>query len=133
VAGYSRTPLLAKIGIKDSIRVAVLGARGAWLLDELPDGMRVVARLEAGAADVVVLFCDAMRTLDKRLSACASAIRSDGALWVAWPRKAAGHTSDLSDKAVRAQCLRTGLVDVKVAALSEDWSGLEFVWRKGLR
>ena len=133
MAGYSSTPLLKKLGVKPQSRVAVLGEEIDWLVDQLPADVKTVSHLRARGADVVVLFCREMRTLKKRLAACAAAIAPDGALWVAWPRKAAGHVSDLGDNAVRAECLPTGLVDVKVAALSEDWSGIKFVWRKELR
>jgi len=61
------------------------------------------------------------------------ALRVDGGLWIVWPRKAAGHASDISENGLREIVLPTGLVDVKVAALDEDWSGLKFVWRKELR
>ncbi len=84
-------------------------------------------------AEVVVAFFGTLAALGRDAERLAAAIVPNGTVWVAWPRKAAGHVSDLSDEAVRATMLPTGLVDVKVAALDEHWSGLKFVWRKELR
>ncbi len=70
-----------------------------------------------------------MSQLKREAPTLGDAIKPDGMVWVAWPRKAAGHASDLSDTAVRSAMLPFGLVDVKVAMLDEDWSGLKFVWR----
>jgi hypothetical protein len=82
---------------------------------------------------VIVAFCARRAQLERRLPALIGALRTNGGLWIAWPRKAAGHESDISENALREIVLPTGLVDVKVAALDEDWSGLKFVWRKELR
>jgi hypothetical protein len=90
-------------------------------------------RLPSGGAQVVALFCADTSALVRRVEGCSVAIFPDGALWVAWPRKAAGHKSDLDENGVRAACLPLGLVDTKVAALAEDWSGLKVVWRRERR
>ena len=74
-----------------------------------------------------------MSQLEREGATLGNAITPNGMVWVAWPRKRAGHASDLSDTAVRATMLPFGLVDVKVAMLDEDWSGLKFVWRVGHR
>ncbi len=79
--------------------------------------------------DVLVAFFRAAAELDSRLPALAERIRPAGGLWVAWPRRAGGHTSDLGDTLIRETCLQLGIVDVKVAAIDEDWSGAKFVWR----
>ena len=71
--------------------------------------------------------------MERRLPALVRALRSHGSLWIAWPRKAAGHVSDISESKLREVVLPVGLVDVKVAALDEHWSGLKFVWRRELR
>jgi hypothetical protein len=86
-----------------------------------------------GAADVLVFFARAHDDVLAQARALSKSIAVDGSLWVAWPRRAGGHTSDLTDNLVRQALLPLGLVDVKVAALDEDWSGLKFVWRKELR
>jgi hypothetical protein len=133
MTGYSGTPLAKKLGVHPDSHLCVLGDEAPWLLAELPVGVKVSRRLPAKNANVVVLFCNDSASLRRRLGAAGSAIHPDGALWVAWPRKAAGHDSDLDENGIRSACLPSGLVDVKVAALSEDWSGLKVVWRKELR
>jgi hypothetical protein len=84
-------------------------------------------------ADLLLAFFPAIAALRAAVPALAEMITVDGALWVAWPRRAGGHTSDITDNAIRDAVLPLGLVDVKVAALDEDWSGLKLVWRKELR
>jgi hypothetical protein len=83
--------------------------------------------------DLAILFCTGLAALRRRVPGVEAGIPAAGALWVAWPRRAGGHTSDLTDVVVRNELLPLGLVDVKVAALDDDWSGLRFVWRKELR
>jgi hypothetical protein len=86
-----------------------------------------------GDADVIISFFRAGADLGRRLPALAERIYPAGALWVAWPRRAGGHTSDITDNVVRGHALPIGLVDVKVAAIDDDWSGLSLVWRAALR
>jgi len=81
-------------------------------------------------ADVVVLFCRRAAEIEAAVAPVSAVLGPEDALWVAWPRRAAGHDSDITDNLVRAVVLPSGLVDVKVAALGEDWSGLRFVWRR---
>jgi hypothetical protein len=131
-AGYSGTPLVRKLGVKPGHAVALLGAPPGWRIEDLPDGVRPSTRTR-GTFDVIVVFFTRRAQLERRLPALIGALRTDGGLWIAWPRKAAGHESDISENALREIVLPTGLVDVKVAALDEDWSGLKFVWRKELR
>lgn len=126
------TPLARKLGIKPGATVALLDAPAEWALADLPDGV-VVRRRPAGCADVIIAFCDRLAKVHQRLPAALQALATDGSLWIAWPRRAAGHTSDITDNELRAIVLPSGLVDTKVAALDEDWSGLKFVWRKRLR
>jgi hypothetical protein len=133
MAGYSVTPIAKKLGVRPDSRLCVFGNEAHWLVSELPIGVKVSRRLPAKNANVVVLFCKDSASLRRRLGAAGAAIHPDGALWVAWPRKAAGHHSDLDENGIRSACLPSGLVDVKVAALSEDWSALKVVWRKELR
>lgn len=132
-AGYAGTPLAAKIGIKAGHRVTLAGAPRDWSIEDLPRDVRVVRRRGATPSDVVVAFFLDADSLVREVVSLANAITTDGSLWIAWPRKAAGHTSDITDNVVRSAVLPTGLVDVKVAALDEDWSALKFVWRKELR
>jgi hypothetical protein len=132
MAGYSGTPLVRKLGVKPGHSIVVLGAPPGWSIEDLPDG--VVPRQTArGSVDIVLAFFERHARLERRLPALTRVLDADGALWIAWPRKAAGHESDISENRLRATILPTGLVDVKVAALDESWSGLKFVWRKELR
>ena len=128
-SGYSGTPLARKIGIKAGHRVALVHRPAAWELPDLPDGVELLDRRLPGA-DVTVVFA---RTFGE-LAAAAPALDADLAdpamLWIAWPRRAAGHTSDITENGLRELFLPLGLVDVKVAALSEDWSGLKLVRRR---
>jgi hypothetical protein len=123
-AGYSDTPLLRKVGIKAGHRVELLWAPKDWSID-------VPLRRSRGKekADVIVAFFRAQAEVTRRLPDLAGAIVADGMIWVAWPRRAGGHSSDITDNSIRAAVLPLGLVDVKVAALDEDWSGLKVVWR----
>jgi hypothetical protein len=132
MAGYSGTPLPQKLGIKPGHAVAVLGSPRGWAIEGLPDGVALRSRAQ-GPLDVIVAFFDQRARLERRLPILVRALRADGGLWIAWPRKAAGHVSDISENDLRDLILPSGLVDTKVAALDEDWSGLKFVWRKELR
>ena len=119
-AGYSGTPLARKLGLKPGHRVVLVAAPAGWTIPDLPDGVEL--ERDARAADLV-----------ERLPELGRRIFPVGAVWVAWPRKAAGHTSDILEQTIRDIALPSGLVDVKVAALDHDWSGLRLVWRKELR
>ena len=127
MAGYSGTPLAKKLGIKPGTRLALDGAPPGWSVPELPDG--VVAATDGGPADVVVAFFREAAELPERLPGLARRIFPAGALWLAWPRKAGGHVSDITENGLRDHALPLGIVDNKVAAIDEDWSGLRVVWR----
>ncbi|MES2171757.1 MAG: DUF3052 family protein, partial [Actinomycetota bacterium] len=111
---------------KDRRSVLIDGAPAGWALDG-PPPLQPVARGEA--ADVVLLFLREAARLEHRLRECGELIRPAGMLWAAWPRRAAGHVSDLGDAVIRGAALPIGLVDTKVAAIDDDWSGLKLVWR----
>ena len=130
-AGYSATPQARKLGLKPGHRVALDEPPDGWNLREPPDGL--LAPDADGAADVIVAFFRAAAEIPGRLPALARRVYPAGALWAAWPRRAAGHDSDITDNAVREHALALGLVDVKVAALDEDWSALRLVWRAANR
>jgi hypothetical protein len=129
-AGYSGTPLPRKLGIRPDARVALLGApQGArTLLGELPEGVRLLARLGRDL-DVIVLFVDRLADLRRRLPLAQAALRTDGGLWIAWPKRSSGVPTDLTDAVVREVGLATGLVDNKVCAIDATWSALRFVVR----
>jgi DUF3052 family protein len=126
-AGYSGTPQARKLGLKAGHRVALDEPPEGWSLREPPDGLR--APDADGVADLIVAFFHAEADIAERLPSLARRIYPAGALWAAWPRKAAGHDSDITDNVVRGHALELGLVDVKVAAIDDDWSGLRLVWR----
>jgi hypothetical protein len=132
-SGYSGAPLATKLGIKPGHRVLLLGAPREWSIHDLPECVHVSRRRISSPANVVVAFFRDASSLDQRIENLSSTIAVDGALWIAWPRKAAGHVSDLTDNVVRNTVIPLGLVDVKVAALDEHWSALKMVWRKELR
>jgi hypothetical protein len=128
MAGYSGKPLTQKLGIKPGFCIFVSGAPKTYdaLVGGLPDGAKIIARLKA-PLDVVHLFATKAAGLANKLSGCRDAIAPDGMIWVSWPKKSSGVATDLSDVAVRDIALRLGLVDVKVCAIDETWSGLKFV------
>jgi hypothetical protein len=132
-AGYSGTPLAAKIGIKEGHRVQLIGAPPGWTIDDLPSNVKVFRRRPATTVDVAIAFFEDAASLLRAIGTLAEVITPDGSLWIAWPRRAAGHRSDVTDHVVRSAVLPLGLVDVKVAAFDEDWSALKMVWRKELR
>jgi hypothetical protein len=131
VAGYSGTPLVDKLGVRTGQRVALLAAPADLVLD-LPPEVSVVTRL-AGHCDVVLFFTKERRRLDRRLDGIGHAIAPDGAAWIAWPKRASKVATDMTDNVVREVALPRGLVDVKVCAIDETWTGLKLVWRKELR
>jgi hypothetical protein len=126
-SGYSGTPQARKLGIKAGLRVAIEHAPAGWVLDDPPPYEDASG---TGPADIVVSFVRTAAELDARVDAAKERIRPAGALWIAWPRKAGGHLSDVSENGIRAAVLPLGLVDVKVAAIDADWSGLKIVWRR---
>jgi hypothetical protein len=130
MAGYSGTPLLKKIGIKDGDRVLVVNDPGNFLdlLGDLPMGCSVVANGRA-EIDVGVLFSTSAGDLKKRFVSTAKRLAQNGMLWIAWPKKASGVPTDLNENFVREIGLAAGLVDTKVCAIDETWSGLRFVIR----
>jgi hypothetical protein len=99
-----------------------------WAFADPPGGLEMTGA--AGAADLIVAFFARAADLGLRLPGLAERIFPDGAVWAAWPRRAGGHTSDITDNVVREYALPLGLVDVKVAAIDDDWSGLRLCWRK---
>jgi hypothetical protein len=130
--GYCGTPLARKLGVRPGDVVALVGAPRGWTVPDLPDGARVRRSLGKGA-EVVVAFVRRAADLEGVVTSVAAVLGPDDALWTLWPRRAAGHESDVTDNPLREVVLPTGLVDNKVAAVGEDWSGLRFVWRRELR
>jgi hypothetical protein len=129
-AGYSSTPLTRKLGINPGSRVAFSQAPEGFpdTLGELPEGVEVRSRLR-GPLDVIVFFTVSRAKLERRMDALRRALDPSGALWVAWPKRASGVPTDMTEDVVREVALPVGLVDNKVAAIDETWSGLRLVVR----
>ena len=130
MAGYSGTPLPRKLGIKEGHRVAILNPPVNFqaTLGELPDGAEVRTSAR-GALDVVVCFLTARSALERRFDALKRAIFPDGGLWIAWPKRSSGIQTDLTEDVIREIALERGLVDNKVCAADQTWSGLRLVHR----
>ncbi|HJZ86542.1 MAG TPA: DUF3052 domain-containing protein [Polyangia bacterium] len=130
-AGYSGTPLVEKLGIKPGARLALVGAPGGFdaTLGALPEGVAVRQKAR-GPLDVIVLFSTRRAQLERRFGAAAAALAPAGGLWVAWPKKASRTPTDLTEDRVRAIGLAHRLVDNKVCAIDQTWSGLRFVIRR---
>ncbi len=131
-AGYSGTPLPKKLGIKSGHRVLLVHAPAGFAtkLAPLPDGVVVTARLAGtSSCDVIVLFASRAAELRSAFPQCRARLAETGGLWLAWPKKSAGVPTDLSEDPIRAVGLAAGLVDNKVCAIDEVWSGLRFVVR----
>ena len=132
MAGYSGTPLAKKLGIKDGAEVVTLAAPSGFA-DSI-EGVPVVAATRAPKhADVIVAFFIKRADLERRIDACGKAIFPDGGLWVAWPKRASGVPTDITEDTVREVALPLGLVDNKVCAIDDVWSGLRVVWRRDRR
>ncbi|MGW0874074.1 DUF3052 domain-containing protein [Streptomyces sp. NPDC002740] len=127
--GYSGTPLARKLGVKPGHRVRLRHAPARWEVPGLPDGVHL-APGGPRDADLTVAFYRGRADLAAETPALVRDLADDAMLWIAWPRKAAGHVSDITENDLRDLFLPLGVVDVKVAALGEDWSGLKFVRRR---
>ena len=126
VAGYSGTPLPKKLGIKDDHRVAAIDAPPEFAA--LVDGVPLATALR-GQFDVIVFFTTERRKLEQRLDVLRRAMKPETGLWIAWPKKASKVPTDMTEDVVREVALPTGLVDNKVCAIDETWSGLRLVIR----
>lgn len=132
MAGYSGTPLGKKLGIREGDVVALLGAPEGFAIDDLPPGVDVRRQVSGGedAASVVVSFHTERAGLDADLPALLEALDVNGGLWIAWPKRASGVPTDMTEDVVREVALPTGLVDNKVCAIDATWSGLRLVIRR---
>ncbi len=134
----TETPLWKKLGVRPRAHLLLIDPPSGWSVPDLPDEVTSTAEpaVEPPSetpADVIVAFFPTLAKLRASVPLLAPRIFPDGALWVAWPRRAGGHDSDIRDQDIRDVALPLGLVDVKVAALDEDWSGLRLVWRRERR
>jgi hypothetical protein len=132
VAGYSGTPLPQKLGIKPGQRLAIAGAPPGFAetLGKLPEGVKATPLGRAKAAfEIVLAFFEAEADFKRQLPRLQQAILSNGAIWIAWPKRASGVATDMTEDVVRKHALPRGLVDNKVCAIDETWSGLRLVVR----
>jgi len=129
-AGYSQRSLIEKLGIKPGMRIAILHPPRGYrvTLGKLPRGVTVTS-VPRGVLPFIHFFTADRALLERRLPALLRALTPAGALWVSWPKKASGVPTDITEDVVRAVALPAGLVDVKVAAVDEIWSGLKLVRR----
>jgi hypothetical protein len=132
MAGYSGTPLARKLGIGPGDRIAVLGAPDAFGIPELPPAVSLL-RQARGRFAVIVSFHTRRDDLERRFPTLLRSLEVDGGLWVAWPKRASGLPTDMTEDVVREVALPTGMVDNKVCAIDDTWSGLRVVLRKELR
>lgn len=133
MAGYSGTPLAKKLGIDPGAALFVVAAPGHYdeLLAPLPEGVKRVRKIDA--ADVAHFFETSRARMEKDLRAAVPRMQQDAAIWISWPKKAAKVATDITEDTVREVALPLGLVDIKVCAVDETWSGLKLVIRKELR
>ena len=132
--GYSGTPLAQKLGIKAGDRVTLLDPPAGFekSLNPLPEDVKFGARITR-ASSIVHVFTARRATLEKTLAACRKTLAPAAAIWVSWPKKAAKVPTDITEDTIRAIALPLGLVDIKVCAVDDTWSGLKLVLRKELR
>lgn len=130
MAGYSSTPLAKKLGIKENSRIGLVNAPANFQseLGKLPDNAEFVKRLTS-SLDIILFFVLTERALARDFAKLAGKLATNGMIWIAWPKKSSGVTTDLSFDSVQRIGLYAGLVDVKICAIDDTWSGLKFVYR----
>jgi len=134
MAGYSGTPLAKKLGIKPGSRLFVAGAPPdyARLVAPLPNDVKIVSRM-TGDTDIAHLFTTHRADLTAKLRSTLAMLKPAGAIWISWPKKASKVPTDITEDTIREVALPLGLVDIKVCAVNEVWSGLKLVIRKACR
>ena len=130
MAGYSGTPLAKKLGFKEGFRASLVNEPAGFRseLEDLPPGISFVTSIQPNL-DLILFFAKSQEELIANFPRLAAKLAPTGMLWIAWPKRTSGVVTDLSDNAVREIGLEAGLVDVKVCAVNQVWSGLKFVIR----
>lgn len=130
-SGYSGTPLARKLGIKSGFRVLLYNQPDHYfdLFADLPDDLEFLEEIGEGDADFIHVFCTSQAEMEEVAIRYKKALKKNGLLWLSWPKGKSKIETDLKREPVREHLLAIGLVDVKVAAIDEDWSGLKFVYR----
>ena len=131
MAGYSGTPLAKKLGFKQGFRTGLVSPPNGFQkeLAPLPNDVSLSVGGLVKPLDLIILFADSQKRLKTEFLKLARKLTQNGMLWIAWPKKASGVTTDLSENLIRDIGLGAGLVDVKVCAINDVWSGLKFVYR----
>ncbi|HLQ27136.1 MAG TPA: DUF3052 family protein [Acidiferrobacterales bacterium] len=131
MTGYSGTPLAKKLGIKDGSKIVLVNPPKNYLqlLAPVPDGVKLLPRVTNGT-DLVHIFSTSKKELRSRLRVFLKKLKRDGMIWVSWPKKAAKVPTDITEDTIREVALPLGLVDIKVCAVDDTWSGLKLVIRK---
>jgi hypothetical protein len=130
MAGYSQTPLQKKLGIRENAEIYIFHPPANYydLIGALPEKVKIKKSL-SGKVDFIHLFVEEMKVFEREFVRSAEHLKKDGMLWISWPKKASKVLTDLDENKIRDFGLRAGLVDVKVCAVDEVWSGLKFVFR----
>ena len=129
MAGYSGTPLHKKLGIKENSRVLLLNAPAGFRIDSLPAGVQIVRRPQEHL-DVILAFVKSNKQLELLFEELVRSLAQGGGLWIAWPKKSSGVKTDVEFNSVQRTGLDAGLVDNKICAVDEVWSGLRFMRRR---
>jgi hypothetical protein len=129
MAGYSETPLVKKLGLKPGHVALAIGEPAAYWkwISPLPEGVVVKEKLATGTHDFIHLFVKEKKVYEKEVLRCRKSIKPDGMIWISWPKRSSGVASDLDENVIRDFALKNGLVDIKVCAVDEVWSGLKLV------
>lgn len=130
MAGYSGTPLQKKLGIKEEVSIFIVNAPKQYLewISPLPPNVQVRSRL-ASNMDFIHVFVSEKKIFELEFLRCKKCLKKDGMMWISWPKKSSKVATDLDENIIREFGLKNGLVDVKVCAVDEVWSGLKFVYR----
>ncbi|MCB0497457.1 MAG: DUF3052 domain-containing protein [Cyclobacteriaceae bacterium] len=130
-AGYSGTPLAKKLGIKPGFALLLYNAPENYfkLFDDLPDDLVILSGPQSEMADFIHLFCVSLDELKSAFAKYKPALKKTGMLWISWPKGGVPIATDLKRDPIREHLLANGLVDIKVAAVDDTWSGLKFMYR----
>ncbi|WP_299764939.1 DUF3052 domain-containing protein [uncultured Dokdonia sp.] len=130
-AGYSGTPLAKKLGIKEGYTILLYNQPKHYfdLFTDMPDDLKIIKEITPESVDFIHMFCTTIEDLQNNTITYKKALKKEGLLWISWPKGASSIPTDLKREPIREYLLSIGLVDVKVAAIDKDWSGLKFVYR----
>jgi hypothetical protein len=131
MAGYSGTPLVKKLGIKPGVKALIIGEPKEYFdwINPLPDGTTFLKKIPTTDVGFVHLFVKDFKTFAKLYKDSKKVLKKDGMMWISWPKRSSGIATDLDENIIRDHGLKNGLVDVKVCAVDETWSGLKFMFR----